>query len=295
MALARSQAVMGARGEAHAALSEWRTMCSGSPFPAGNGNKRYTPVMPSRSVLLSDSNEARAVELLAEHERQDTEDALGGYQETVAGIYAAHDLLTRRARSLRARHSPSYITREAHQSIRVGTYRGMTVKEYRFRDELYTHSHIIARFFETSLAFGWLYPPVWSLPPMSVFLHPDSLIAIIAASFPSLGEAPGGFADGPLGRGQDGFWRDLCPETGGTFSLVIDYFPPMSVNIPSLHDGENAENQGKDQTEMELTHIDIRALERRLGATLRSVFARNHRAAVELFRKERAKVLRGCD
>ena len=126
---------------------------------------------------------------------------------------------------------------------------------------------------------------------MTMFLDPNSLVAMIAASFPSLGEAPGGFAEGPLGLGQDGFWRDLCKETTGTFSLVLDYFPPMSVNIPSLHDDENIENQGNAGSEMELTHIDIIALERRLGVTLRRIFARNHRAAVVLFRTERAKIL----
>jgi hypothetical protein len=131
----------------------------------------------------------------------DTADALEGYQETVAGIYAAHATLLARARLLRDPSSTHYVTRSVYECQMLGSFRGMTAEEYGLRDDLYSDSHIIARLYETGLTWGWLYPPVFSLPPPDVFVDSNSLIIIVAASYPSLGEEPGGFAGGGAGAG----------------------------------------------------------------------------------------------
>ena len=239
--------------------------------------------MPSRVILSSASNEAMAATMLRLHRQEDTADALEGYQETVAGIYAAHATLLARARLLRDPSSTHYVTRSVYECQMLGSFRGMTAEEYGLRDDLYSDSHIIARLYETGLTWGWLYPPVFSLPPPDVFVDSNSLIVIVAASFPSLGEEPGGFAQGPLGQGQDGFWRTLCPETHGTFSLVLDFFPPMSTWVKGLHQGEET---------TDLRHIDVITMESRLTTSLRRLFSRNHRAAVSVIVAQRVAILR---
>ena len=146
---------------------------------------------------------------------------------------------------------------------------------------MYTHTHA-HHDTHTGLSWGWLYPPVFSLPDADMFVDVNSLIVIVAGSYPSLGEEPGGFAQGPLGQGQDGFWDTLSPETAGTFTLLIDYFPPMSTWVKGLHQGEETD---------ELRHIDVITMQRRLTASLRRLFGRNNRLAVSVFAAHRAAIL----
>ena len=101
--------------------------------------------------MCSVFNEEMAADMLQLHQHEDGADALEGYQETVAGIYAAHATLKARAMLLRDPSSDLYITRGMYESQTLGSFRGMTAEEYNLRDELYSDSHMIARLFETGM------------------------------------------------------------------------------------------------------------------------------------------------
>ena len=128
---ARPCAVAGTADATLRSLQQWRVHCAGSRFPAGNGNRRNTAVMPSRVIVSSASNEAMAATMLRLHRQEDTADALEGYQETVAGIYAAHATLLARARLLRDPSSTHYVTRSVYECQKLGSFRGMTADKTR--------------------------------------------------------------------------------------------------------------------------------------------------------------------
>ena len=87
--------------------------------------------MHSRDLLCSVFNEEMAADMLQLHQHEDGADALEGYQETVAGIYAAHATLKARAMLLRDPSSDLYITRGMYESQTLGSFRGMTAEECR--------------------------------------------------------------------------------------------------------------------------------------------------------------------
>ena len=270
-----------ARREGLAATRQWRERSPDlrdEPGVSRGANKRSQPWLAALLLINACDVRTAATCLLDKHEREVAYDIEVGYADTIEGFYIAHDMLRELAVRLRRTTSTTHL-----EQNRVGVLRPLTVQESAFRDRLRLHSHILARSYETCAALNFIFPPVASLPPISVFLSKTSLISINASSFPSLGEQPGEFAHGPLGQFMAGIWRQADGDLADMFTLLVYLLPAMSTYACALSDD--------DELSLEPEHINIVKFVDTLTQPCREMLVANCRETVLFLRDNRLRVL----
>lgn len=270
-----------ARAVGIAATRQWRDRppdLQDEPGVSRGSNRRRQPWLAAMMLIHAADLRESAERLQAAHEREVAQDLNNGYADTIEGFYIAHGMLKEHA--VRLRRNTSTRTLEAH---RVGVFRTLTAQERGFRDRIRMHSHILARSYETCVACNFVFPPVASLPAIQLFLSRNSKISINASSFPSLGEQPGLFADGPLGQFMTAVWWQAGGGLEDMFTLLVDLLPAISTYACALSDdGELSEKP---------EHIQIVKFVDALSPACRAMLVANCKETVLFLREQRLHIL----
>jgi hypothetical protein len=177
---------------------------------------------------MADSQIIAAAEPLAQAllDAWTIEDEQNPSKETMLGVWIAITMCNQRAADLQ-----NASTRAQCEKSRIGGFRALTDVELRIATELKKHSRMISRTFCLSMHFGFDRPLDYSIPPLSCFRDKHFAMVLLAGSWPSQAQVPGGFssfADSPLYRFFCRLWKRLTGQRA-PFILIVDMIPPLAV------------------------------------------------------------------
>ena len=179
-------------------------------------------------AIMADSHIIAAAEPLAQAllDAWSIEDEQNPSEETMLGVWVAITMCNQRAVDLQ-----NASTRAQCEKSRIGGFRALTEVELRIATELKKHSRMICRTFCLSMHFGFDRPLDYSIPALSDFRDKHFALLLLAGSWPSQAQVPGGFssfADSPLYRFFCRLWKRLTGQRA-PFVLIVDMLPPLAV------------------------------------------------------------------
>ena len=142
-------------------------------------------------AIMADSQIIAAAEPLAQAllDAWLIEDEQNPSQETMLGVWVAITMCNQRAVDLQ-----NASTRAQCEKSRIGGFRALTEVELRIATELKKHSRMICRTFCLSMHFGFDRPLDYSIPALSDFRDKHFALLLLAGSWPSQAQVPGGFS-----------------------------------------------------------------------------------------------------